>query len=134
MEDSIFTKIIKGEIPCHKVYEDERTIAFLDIHPKQPGHVLVIPKQQVEFIWDLPADDYTSLMTVAQKVGQHIRTVLQPNYIGVMVEGLGVPHAHVHVFPFTDSADYYTPADQHAEPDHAALALMAEKLRMEDTV
>ena len=132
MEDSIFTKIMKGEIPCHKVYEDADTFAFLDIHPKQPGHVLVAPKKQVEFIWDLPAEDYARLMASAQKVGQHIREVLQPKYVGLMVEGLGVPHAHVHVFPFESSDDYYTPADLNADPDHTALAAMAETLRMED--
>ena len=100
MQDSVFTKIIKGEIPCHKIYEDEAVFAFLDIHPKQPGHVLVVPKKQVEFVWDLPAQDYAALMAGAQKIGQHIREILQPSYVGLMVEGLGVPHAHVHVFPF----------------------------------
>lgn len=132
MEDSVFTKIIRGEIPCHKVYEDAHTFAFLDIHPKQPGHVLVIPKAQVEFVWDLPVAEYEYLMSVAQKIGNHIRSVLNPRYVGMMVEGLGVPHAHVHVFPFETSNEYYREADMSAEPNHAALALMAEKLRMED--
>jgi diadenosine tetraphosphate (Ap4A) HIT family hydrolase len=61
MEESIFTKIVKGEIPSHKVYEDALTLAFLDIHPVQPGHTLVIPKKQVEFVWDLPEEDYQAV-------------------------------------------------------------------------
>ena len=132
MQDSLFTKIINGEIPCDKIYEDTKTFAFLDIHPKQPGHVLVVPTHQVEFIWDLGANDYAALMESVQKVGLHVRNVLQPGYVGVMVEGLGVPHAHVHVFPFADAEQYYLPSDQSTEPDFAALSAMAQKLRMED--
>lgn len=131
MDDSLFSRIIKGEIPCHKVYEDAATFAFLDIHPKQPGHVLVVPKKQVEFIWDLSSGDYAAVMVTAQRIGQHIREVLQPRYVGMMVEGLGVPHAHVHVFPFASSEEYYKPADLNAEPDHDSLAEMARKLQME---
>lgn len=131
MEPSIFTRIINGEIPCHKIYEDEHTFAFLDIHPKQPGHVLVIPKQQVEFIWDLPTETYQELMAVAQKLGAHIREIMQSRYVGMMIEGTAVPHAHVHVFPFNAEAEYYAKADMNAEPDHAALAAVAAKLKFE---
>jgi histidine triad (HIT) family protein len=136
MQDSIFTKIIKGEIPCHKVYEDAYTFVFLDIHPIQPGHVLVVPKKQVGFVWDLAPDEYQHLMETVQKVGRHIREVMpEKNRVGVMIEGLDVAdHAHVKVFPFSTPAEYrYTP-DMTIEPDHAALALMAEKLRMEDSL
>jgi histidine triad (HIT) family protein len=136
MQDSIFTKIIKGEIPCHKVYEDAYTFVFLDIHPIQPGHVLVVPKKQVGFVWDLTPDEYQHLMETVQKVGRHIREVMpEKNRVGVMIEGLDVAdHAHVKVFPFSTPAEYrYTP-DMTIEPDHAALALMAEKLRMEDSL
>lgn len=128
MEESIFTKIIKGEIPCHKIYEDEKTLAFLDIHPAQPGHVLVIPKKQVWFIWDLPAEDYIPLMEAAKKIGAHMREVLKPKHIGMSVEGVGVPHVHVHLIPFTTQEEFHRLADQNAEPDHAALKAMAEKL------
>jgi histidine triad (HIT) family protein len=128
MQDSIFTKIIKGEIPCQKVYEDEATLAFMDIHPAQPGHVLVVPKKQVEFVWDLSDEDYAALMQTAKKVGRRIREVLQPKYVGMAVEGLGVPHAHVHVFPFSTQAEFHRVADQSAEPDIAALEQMAQKL------
>ena len=73
MHDSIFTKIIKGEIPSHKVYEDADTYAFLDIHPIQPGHVLVIPKRQAEYVWDLSDEEYQALMETAKKVARKIR-------------------------------------------------------------
>jgi histidine triad (HIT) family protein len=129
MSDSIFTKIIKGEIPCHKVYEDDKTLAFLDIHPVQPGHVLVVPKVQVEQIWDLPEADYQALMETVKKIGNRLREVTDKKFVGVGVEGIGVPHAHVHVFPFNNTTEYHNIADQNAEPDHAELAEMAKKLK-----
>ena len=128
MKDSIFTKIIKGEIPCHKVYEDEHTLAFLDIHPVQPGHTLVIPKKQVEFIWDLENDDYAAVMATVKAVGVRLRELLAAPYVGVKVVGVDVPHAHVHLIPFTTSEEYNTVVDMAVEPDHAFLATMAEKL------
>ena len=132
MQDSLFTKIIKGEVPCYKVYEDAHTFAFLDIHPKSTGHTLVVPKTQVEFVWDLPDEDYRALMATVKVVAARLKEVLNPNYVGMAVEGLEVPHAHVHVFPFADEADYNRRADVHHEPDHAALAAMAERLRVEE--
>lgn len=136
MEDSIFTQIIRGEIPCHKVYEDAKTLAFLDIHPIQPGHVLVVPKKQVGFIWDLDADDYLSLMSTVQKVGQRLREIMpEKSRVGVMIEGLDIDnHAHVKVFPFSTAQEYRYVPDMTEEPDHAALALMAERLRMVDDI
>lgn len=128
MEDSIFTKIVKGEIPCYKVYEDDKTLAFLDIHPKQPGHTLVIPKKQVEFIWDLDDEDYKAVMATCKKVAQRINEVLDKAYVGEQVLGLDVPHAHVHVFPFSTLDEFHVERNMLAEPDHAALAEMAKKL------
>ncbi len=128
MEDSLFTKIIKGEIPCHKVYEDDLTLAFMDIHPIQPGHVLVIPKRQVEFVWDLEAADYQALMQTVQKVARRIRDVLPVSYVGQQIIGIDVPHAHVHLVPFNTVTEYRTVPDMAADPDHAALAEMAAKL------
>lgn len=136
MQDSIFTKIIKGEIPCHKVYEDEHTLAFLDIHPIQPGHVLVVPKKQVGFVWDLGSADYQALMATVQKIGRRLKESFpDKSRVGVMIEGLDVAdHAHVKVFPFSTAAEYRFVPDMSAEPDHTALAAMAEKLRREDDV
>lgn len=131
MNDSIFTKIINGEIPCHKVYEDEKALAFLDIHPIQPGHVLVVPKKQVEFVWDLDEEAYQSVMETAKKVALRLKGVLNVPYVGEMVLGTDVPHAHVHLVPFTTVSEFRTVPDMTAEPDHEALATMADRLRFE---
>lgn len=128
MEESIFTKIIKREIPCHKVYEDDQTFAFLDIHPVQPGHTLVIPKKQIEFVWDLDLETYQAVMATVQKVGLRIRDVLKPRYVGQQIVGVDVPHAHVHVIPFSTVEAFRYRPDMSAEPDHTALADMAKRL------
>jgi histidine triad (HIT) family protein len=128
MSDSVFTKIIKGEIPSYKIYEDDLTLAFLDIHPKQPGHTLVVPKKQIEFVWDLDDEDYKALMLAVKKVAQHLRTVFARHYVGMLVVGNDVPHAHVHVYPFSTSQQSQFIPDQSAEPDHIALAEVAKKL------
>jgi histidine triad (HIT) family protein len=129
MEDSIFTKIINGEIPSYKVYEDDKTFAFLDIHPLSAGHVLVVPKQQVEFVWDLAADDYQALMSTVQKVGQRLREVMDAPYVGMEVIGVDVPHAHVHVVPFSTTKELHRQAPADDEPNHSALEAIAEKIR-----
>lgn len=128
MDDSIFTKIIKGEIPSHKIYEDSRTLAFLDIHPKQPGHTLVVPKKQIEFVWDLDDEDFVALMDIVKKVAERLKTVLGRPYVGMLVVGNDVPHAHVHVYPFSTSEQSQFVPDQSAEPDQVALAEIAKKL------
>lgn len=125
MQDSIFTKIIKGEIPSHKIYEDDQVLAFLDIHPVTPGHTLVIPKKQVEFVWDLDDETYVALTLATKKIALHIRDVLDAEYIGEQIIGVDVPHAHIHLIPFTHAVDFHTEADQSLEPDHVALTKMA---------
>lgn len=129
MSDSIFTKIIKGEIPCHKVYEDDKTLAFLDIHPAQPGHTLVVPKAQIDHIWDVDDDDYTALCLSAKKVAQRLRQVLGTARVGVRVEGFDVPHAHIHLIPINSGAEFKQYGDHSESPDHEALAPMAAKLK-----
>lgn len=128
MKETIFTKIIKGEIPCHKVYEDELTFAFLDIYPRQPGHVLVVPKDQVEFVWDLPDDSYKALMMSCKKIALRLREIMPPAYVHEGIVGTDVPHAHVHLIPFNDSSELKGEPDMSAEPDHKALAELASKL------
>jgi histidine triad (HIT) family protein len=128
MQDSIFTRIIKGEIPCHMVYEDNLTIAFLDIHPKTPGHTLVVPKNQVEFAWDLPDEDYAALMATVKKVALRIREVMQAKYVGEQIVGIDLPHAHVHVFAFNNMDEYRLAPDMSADPDNEALEAIAQKL------
>jgi histidine triad (HIT) family protein len=128
MAGSIFSQIISGEIPSFKVYEDERTFAFLDIHPKQPGHVLVVPKTEIDHIWDLPEPDYQAVMETSKKVANRLREVLRPPRVGMQVEGTGVPHAHVHVFPFETVEEFHAIGNMDLEPDNTALAEMAQKL------
>jgi len=131
MQESIFTKIIKGELPCNKVYEDEKTLAFLDIHPIQTGQVLVVPKKQVGFVWDLNDEEYAALMLTVKKVGSRLREVFpDKDRVGMMVEGLDVTdHAHVKVFPFSAGGEFRA-LPTHDEPNHEALAALAEKLRL----
>lgn len=130
MTDSVFTRIIRGEIPCHKVYEDDQTIVFMDIHPVQPGHVLVVPKTPVANFYELTQVDAAALWAVVQKVGLRLHEVFpQKKRIGMMVEGLDVEHAHVHLLPIDTDEDYRTPQDMDGEPDHAALARLAEQLK-----
>jgi len=129
-EPSIFTRIINGEIPAHKIYEDDRVIAILDVHPMSEGHTLVIPKKQVDHIWDLEADDYTYIWEVAKKLALHIRDIINPTRVGVIVEGFGVPHAHIHLIPIYHSNDLKAFQDHNIEPDHEALAKVASMLRM----
>lgn len=128
MQDSLFTKIIKGEIPSHKIYEDDKTLAFLDIYPSVVGHTLVIPKTQVESLWDLNSDDYHAVMETTQKVALRLRDVLGTERVGEKVIGLDVPHAHIQLVPFTTAEEYYA-KESTDEPDHAALAAIADRLK-----
>ncbi len=125
---SIFTKIINGEIPCHKVYEDELTLAFLDIYSPVIGHTLVVPKKQVEFLWDLEDTDYQAVTISAQKVAKRLREVLGVPYVGVKVIGVDVPHAHIHLVPFSDTAEYHKAGIENSDPDHESLASLAKRL------
>ena len=133
MEESVFTKIIKGEIPCHKVYEDDKTLAFMDIHPIQPGHILVVPKIQVGHFFELPDADYQALMSTVKKVAARLHEVFKEKpRVGVIIEGFDLPeHAHIKVFPAGTGDELRTSPDMSAEPDHAALSIMAEKLAFE---
>lgn len=130
MEDSIFTKIINGEIPCHKVYEDDDVFAFLDIHPINAGHTLVVPKQQVEFLWDLDDETYQKVMAASKKIATHMRETLDVAYVGVQVIGVDVPHAHVHLIPFNDVSEYHNVPDSSVDPNHGALAAVARKIQL----
>lgn len=126
--DSIFTKIIKGEIPCHKIYEDEKTLAFLDIHPIADGHTLVIPKEQIEFVWDLPDDLYQAVMLTSKKVALRLREVTPHPYVHERIVGIDVPHAHVQLIPFSDASELRIQQDMNSQPDHTKLAEIAQKL------
>lgn len=102
---SIFTKIIKNEIPCYKVAEDEKFIAILDIQPLQIGHTLVIPKKETDYFFDLDNETLADIMVFAKKVAIAIKKVINCNRIGITVMGLEVPHAHVHLIPMNSEKD-----------------------------
>ncbi|MDA9332897.1 HIT family protein [Saprospiraceae bacterium] len=96
---STFTKIINGDIPCHKIAEDDKYFAFLDINPVKEGHTLVIPKQEVDYIYDLDDETLAGLNVFAKKVAKAVKSACSCNRIGVTVIGLEVPHAHIHLIP-----------------------------------
>lgn len=96
---TLFTKIINGEIPCYKVAENSRHIVFLDINPIAEGHTLVVPKKEVDYLFDLSDELLSETMVFAKKIAYAIDTSLKPIRTGVIVEGLEVPHAHVHLVP-----------------------------------
>ena len=102
---SIFTKIISGEIPSFKVAENENFLAFLDISPIAKGHVLVVPKMETDYLFDISKDEYLELWKFAQKVAKAMDKVLDCNRIGVAVIGLEVPHAHIHLVPLNNLSD-----------------------------
>ena len=102
---SIFSKIIKGEIPSYKIMEDEMFFAFLDIYPLREGHTLVIPKLEVDKIFDLPADYLGKMLVFAQPIAKAIEQSFSCNRCGIAVIGLEVPHAHMHLVPINTSND-----------------------------
>ena len=105
MSDSIFTKIIKGEIPCYKIAEDDRFIAFLDVFPIKKGHTLVVPKAQIDYLFDLDDSLLSDLMIFSKKVAQKMQKAISCERIGVAVIGLEVPHAHIHLVPLDTVGD-----------------------------
>ena len=102
---SIFSRIVAGEIPCYKVAEDEKYFAFLDINPVAKGHTLVIPKHEVDYIFDLDDEEYAGLMAFAKKVAAAMKAALPCKRIGVAVLGMEVPHTHVHLVPLNKESD-----------------------------
>ncbi len=102
---TIFTKIIKGEIPCYKIAEDEHNLAFLDVKPLKRGHALVIPKRETDYIFDIADDEFLKLHLFAKKIAQAIRKAVPCRRIGLAVVGLEVPHAHIHLIPLDQMDD-----------------------------
>lgn len=129
MNNSIFTKIVRGEVPAYKIYEDEAVLAFLDINPQTEGHTLVIPKiNPAEFVWDLDDETYHQVMNVAKKVARHLRNTSGKYHVHMAVVGVDVPYAHVHLIPFDTVSELATKPP--TEPDHHHLAAVAKKLRL----
>jgi histidine triad (HIT) family protein len=125
---SIFSQIVAGDIPCHKVAETDEFLAFLDIMPLAEGHTLVIPKQEVDRIWDLDPKLLGRLHQFSQKVALAMEEVLPCKRVGQAVIGLEVPHAHVHLVPLQNVADINFERPK-LDMSHQALGQIAEKLR-----
>lgn len=124
---SIFTKIINGEIPCHKIAENEHFLAFLDIMPLVPGHVLVIPKKETDFIFDIEDAELGDMMVFAKKIAQAQKKAIACKRIAVTVIGLEVPHAHIHLLPINEMSDTNFTKPK-LSPSQDELAEMAQKI------
>lgn len=125
---SVFTKIINREIPGHIIAENERFIAFLDVHPLVKGHTLVVPKKEVDYIFDLPDQDLADLHVFAKKVAAGIKAAVFCKRIGVAVIGLEVPHTHVHLVPLNNMSDINFSGEK-LNPGKAELEQAAESIR-----
>jgi len=130
MEDSVFTKIIKGELPSNKVYEDDQIIAIIPLYPAAKGNVLVIPKVQIDQFIDLDSQTYQSLMAVVQTVARHMKAVLKTSRVGLKIEGLDVPHVHVKVIAFDNHAEFSQEPDTANPPDLEYNASLAKRLSL----
>ena len=123
---SIFSRIVAGEIPCHKVWEDDGHLAFLDIHPVQPGHTLVIPKREVDYLFDLSGAEHAALWAAAHAVARRLKEVLGCARVCIAVLGYEVPHAHIHLIPTNSLAEFPWPGGDPAPNEE--LAALAAKL------
>ncbi len=127
---SIFTRIVNGEIPCYKIAETENCLAFLDINPLREGHTLVIPKQEVDYLFDLEDEVYSELQFFAKKVARAIDQVIPCERVGVAVLGLEVPHAHIHLIPINGihDIDFSRPKKQLSQEEFTEIAEKIGKL------
>jgi histidine triad (HIT) family protein len=125
---SIFTKIIDGQIPCHKIAENDKFLAFLDIMPLREGHTLVIPKVETDYIFDIDDKTLGDMMVFAKTVAGKIKNAIPCNRIGVTVIGLEVPHAHIHLIPINTLSDMDFTRTK-LNPSTESLAATAQKIR-----
>lgn len=125
---SVFTKIIRGELPCHEVHRDDVCIAFLSINPLATGHTLVVPLVETDHWLDLPDTTSSHLFHVAKRIGEAQRTLLKPRRVGLIIAGFEVAHCHIHVVPTQSMADLDF-ANAATTPDHDRLAEVARGLR-----
>ena len=125
---SLFTKIVRGEIPCHKIAEDEKFFAFLDVFPLVPGHVLEKKKKETDYIFDIDDSDLAEMMVFAKQVAKLLKAAMPCKRIGVAVIGLEVPHAHIHLVPM-NTADDLNFTRPKLSPSQEELKMVAEKIR-----
>ncbi len=125
---SIFTRIMNGEIPCHKIAEDDRYFAFLDIMPLAPGHALVVPKQEIDYIFDIDDDLLAGMLPFAKRIAVALEKAVPCERIGVSVIGLEVPHAHIHLLPLRtmDDINFSRPKMKMSQEE---LSAIAERIR-----
>lgn len=131
--DCIFCKIANSEISVHKVYEDDRVVAFLDKHPINPGHILVVPKEHEPDFFKLSEELYLHLMKKVKDLSKIVNDAIRPVKVGLIVAGLDVPHTHVHIIPMHDYHDITSKSlleGKRANPTDEELASVAEKLKM----
>jgi histidine triad (HIT) family protein len=132
MSDSIFTKIINGEIPAHRIYENRHVLAILDIHPIRAGHTLVIPKKQIGSYLEMDKGDFIELMEASQYIAKHIQEVLGCKIVVLNIDGSDTPdHVHVHLVPINQPEESYREGRMEEDPDHDSLRAMAQKLKLE---
>ena len=124
---SVFTQIVNGDIPCHKILEDDQYLALLDINPIRPGHTLVITKRQIDYIFDLEDNLLSGLMIFSKKVGTAIKKATYCQRVGVVVAGYEVPHTHMHLIPTNSMSDFNFALSQQA--DQGELAAMVTKIQ-----
>lgn len=127
---SIFTKIVQGEIPAYKVAENEKFLAFLDISPVAKGHTLVIPKEEVDYLFDLDDELFAGLQLFAKKVAVGLKKAVPCEKVGVLVLGLEVPHAHIHLIPMQDETDVLNFSDK-IEMGKEEMAELTQKIAKE---
>ncbi|MBU1349152.1 HIT family protein [Patescibacteria group bacterium] len=126
---TIFTRIIHGEIPCHKVWEDERFFAFLDIKPIQPGHTLVVSKQEIDSPFEMDDETYAAFLLAAKRLVEPIRRAMGSAKVGLVIEGLEVPHAHIKLVPISEPSDLAQANAKDAMPEE--LVAVAGRIRAE---
>jgi histidine triad (HIT) family protein len=125
---TIFSKIVSGEIPCHKIYEDDHHLAFLDIMPLVMGHVLCIPKKEVDYIYDLTPTELSALWAFTQPIANAVKQAISCKRVGVAVIGLEVPHAHIHLVPLNQVGDINFTRPK-LTPTQEELAKVAEDIK-----
>ena len=133
MENCIFCKIAQGEEKSFKVYEDEHAFGFLDKHPINPGHVLVIPKQHNSNFYEIDDESYTGFMLAVKKIAKQVNEVMKPHKVGLIAAGWDVPHAHIHVVPMLDYHDITSKSmleGKRANPTEEELSDVADKLKL----
>ena len=126
---TLFTKIIRGEIPCHKILEDEKNFAFMEISPLKKGHVLVIPKVEIDYIFDLSDEQLSDLMIFSKKIGEAIKKAVPCEKVAILVYGLEVRHAHIHLVPVTGEPGELNFSNKQRVSEEE-LASIADKIRL----